>query len=344
MRVGCGACQRGFIDLTVAVVVDFVAGDFIEARADEFRIGNCRALGFDVAAVAAADRDTVAVEVFHAVDFSVAVEVILGLVCDVLSALEIGDGHDHADAVAPFVAGAGLSAGFACADAGSTGWAVIAGTRFAVGAVAFGSRLFAAVGHILVAIDIVGLACGALTFDACDVCGAFGTAGTAVIGVVLEVVAEAVFAAGLVRAVDAASVIAKAVFAAFIAACAAVMDICQLVGAEVVADFLAFGAGGIGDVAVGIFIGAAASAFAADFASEADFSAVAAVLGIAQDIDACVVADGLAFGFASVDASALDAPLAIGADIAASTAVLVVVQRIEADVVADNLVFVFAVG
>ena len=164
-----GASLNGFVDFAVAVVVDLVAGDFIEAGADEFRIGNCRALSLDVAAVAAADRDAVAVEIFHAVDFAVAVEVIFGLVGDILSADEIGDRHDHADAVAPFVASAGLCAGLAGADAGGTGRAIIAGTRFAVGAVAFCGCFFAAVGHVFVAVDIVCLAGRALSFDAGDV-------------------------------------------------------------------------------------------------------------------------------------------------------------------------------
>lgn len=169
-----------------------------------------------------------------------------------------------------------------------------------------------------------------------------GTAGTAVVRVVLKVIAKTVFTARLVRAVDATAVIAHAVFATIIVACAAVMHIHKLIGAEVIAHVFAFFTLGIGHITIRIFIRATACPFTADLAIETGFFAVTAVLGIAHHIDACMIANGLPFTLAGIDTGSFHAHLTRRADISAPAAVVIIRTRIKAVVIADNRVLFIA--
>ena len=126
--------------------------------------------------------------------------------------------NDHADAFAPFVIFAGDCTSFAGTDALSTGGAVVTGFCFTVLAFALIGGSFAAIGDITVAIDVVGEAARASSSGTGDVGGAFDAATAAVIGIVLDVVAETVTASGFSGAVDTFSIDAVSVFTAGVSA------------------------------------------------------------------------------------------------------------------------------
>ena len=210
---------------------------------NDFRIFNVLArvtLSRNIAAVTVTDRIAIFIVIFHAIDFAIAVQVVLGRIRGFLSALVVVFGSDHAFALTPFVVAAGHCAGFAGTDIFCSGWTVIAGLRLAIGTFAFCCRAFTAVRGITVAVHIIAGAACTLSILAADVIRTGLAAAAAIVRVVHQIVAKIVITEGFTRAFNAFPIDADSRISTALAACSAMSLVILNIGTIAPAWLLAF--------------------------------------------------------------------------------------------------------